>query len=83
MINLLFNDTLSIQDLQAFHTALDQEKQFDQDIFRNTAYLTGEIREVVLAIRKARKANNNVEELEAQSQIGRARRLSGLRDQTG
>ena len=70
MIDLLSKDTLSIQDLQAFHTALDQEKQFDQDIFRNIAYLTGEIGEVVSAIRKARKANNNADELEAQSQVG-------------
>jgi NTP pyrophosphatase (non-canonical NTP hydrolase) len=70
MIDLLSSDELSIQDLQAFHQALDQEKQFDQDIFRNIAYLTGEIGELVLAIRKVRKANNEMEESEAHHHVG-------------
>jgi len=70
MIELLSKDTLSIQDLQAFHTALDQEKQFDQDIFRNIAYLTGEMGELVSAIRKVRKANNDADELEARNHVG-------------
>jgi NTP pyrophosphatase (non-canonical NTP hydrolase) len=70
MIDLLSSDKLSIQELQAFHQALDQEKQFDQDIFRNIAYLSGEIGELVSAIRNVRKANNEIEESEAHHQVG-------------
>ena len=69
MNDLLAKDRLSIQELQAFHRSLDRQKQFDQDIFRNIACLTGEIGELVLAIRKSRKANNEVDELEAHSHI--------------
>jgi len=70
MIDLLSEDKLSIQDLQAFHQALDKEKQFDQDIFRNIAYLTGEVGELVSAIRKVRKATNEMDESEARIQVG-------------
>jgi NTP pyrophosphatase (non-canonical NTP hydrolase) len=70
MMDLLFRDKLSIQDLQAFHQALDQEKQFDQDIFRNIAYLTGEVGELVSAVRKVRKASHEMEELEARNHVG-------------
>jgi NTP pyrophosphatase (non-canonical NTP hydrolase) len=70
MNDLLAKDQLSIQDLQAFHQALDQEKQFDQDIFRNIAYLTGEIGELISEIRKSRKADSEISRLEAQEHIG-------------
>ena len=70
MIDLLSKDSLSIQDLQAFHKTLDQEKHFDQDIFRNIAYLSGEIGELVSAMRKLRKANDQAEQSEARSSIG-------------
>ena len=59
-----------MQELQSFHVALDNEKHFDQDIFRNIAYLSGEIGELVSAIRKLRKANNVLEESDARIQVG-------------
>ena len=69
-MDLLSKEHLNLQDLQAFHKALDQDKQFDQDIFRNIAYLSGEIGELVLAIRKARKAKEVSEEQAARNQVG-------------
>ena len=69
-MDLLSKDNLEIRDLQAFHKALDEEKQFDQDIFRNIAYLSGEIGELVSAIRKLRKAQDASEELEARNHVG-------------
>jgi len=70
MIDLLTRDNLAIQDLQVFHKTLDKEKQFDQDIFRNIAYLSGEIGELVSAIRRLRKANGEAEEVEARNHVG-------------
>ena len=70
MINLLFKNNLGLQDLQAFHKELDKEKQFDQDIFRNIAYLSGEIGELVSAIRKLRKIEDLSEETDARNHVG-------------
>ena len=70
MIDLLSSYQLSIQDLQAFHQALDNEKQFDQDIFRNIDYLSGEVGELVSAIRKVRKAGSDAELSEAGNHVG-------------
>jgi NTP pyrophosphatase (non-canonical NTP hydrolase) len=70
MADLLSKDNLGLQDLQVFHKELDREKQFDQDIFRNIAYLSGEIGELVSAIRKLRKAQDSSEEVEARSHVG-------------
>ncbi len=70
MLDLLSKDSLGLQDLQAFHKALDEEKHFDQDIFRNIAYLTGEIGELVTAIRKVRKAQDASEQLNAREHVG-------------
>ena len=70
MLDLLSKDNLSLEDLQAFHRELDKEKQFDQDIFRNIAYLSGEIGELVSAIRKLRKVEDISEEPDARKQIG-------------
>ena len=70
MKDLLSKENLRIQDLQAFHKALDQEKEFDQDIFRNIAYLSGEIGELVTAIRKLRKVSDASEELDARNHVG-------------
>jgi NTP pyrophosphatase (non-canonical NTP hydrolase) len=70
MEDLLSRDPLVLQDLQIFHKELDKEKQFDQDIFRNIAYLSGEIGELVSAIRKLRKANDSSEEAEARNHVG-------------
>jgi NTP pyrophosphatase (non-canonical NTP hydrolase) len=49
MSDILSKDNLSLKDLQVFHRELDAEKHFDQDIFRNVAYLSGEIGEFVSA----------------------------------
>ena len=70
MTDILLKDNLRIQDLQAFHRELDKEKQFDQDIFRNIAYLTGEIGELVSAIRKLRKIKGLSEEVDARNHVG-------------
>ncbi len=70
MIDLPSQDKLSIQDLQAFHKTLDKEKQFDQDVFRNIAYLSGEIGELVSAIRKLRKTENMSEQTAARIDVG-------------
>ena len=67
---MLSRDCLALQDLQVFHQGLDQEKNFDQDIFRNIAYLSGEIGELVSAIRGLRKANSVSEESAAHIQVG-------------
>jgi NTP pyrophosphatase (non-canonical NTP hydrolase) len=56
--------------LQVFHKELDQEKKFDQDIFRNIAYLSAEIGELVSAIRKLRKTEDASEELGARNHVG-------------
>jgi len=70
MKDILSKDNLGLKDLQVFHRELDAEKHFDQDIFRNVAYLSGEIGEFVSAIRKLRKANGNEEETEARNHVG-------------
>jgi NTP pyrophosphatase (non-canonical NTP hydrolase) len=70
MNDLLSKDHLAIQDLQSFHRQLDEEKHFDQDIFRNIAYLTGEVGELVSAIRKLHKAKDPSEEADARTLVG-------------
>lgn len=70
LLQLLSKDELGLQELQFFHATLDQEKHFDQDIFRNIAYLSGEIGELVASIRALRKANNVSEEYDARIQVG-------------
>jgi NTP pyrophosphatase (non-canonical NTP hydrolase) len=70
MIDLLSKEDLGLRDLQVFHRQLDQEKQFDQDIFRNIAYLSGEIGELVSALRGLRKVKDLPEESEARDQVG-------------
>jgi NTP pyrophosphatase (non-canonical NTP hydrolase) len=70
MEDLLSKDNLGLKDLQVFHRELDAEKNFDQDIFRNVAYLSGEIGEFVSAVRKLRKADNETEEMDARNHVG-------------
>jgi NTP pyrophosphatase (non-canonical NTP hydrolase) len=70
LLQLLSKDELGLQDLQAFHRKLDKEKHFDQDIFRNIAYLSGEIGELVSAIRRLRNAGDVSEEANAHFQVG-------------
>jgi len=70
MNDLLSKDNLGLKDLQVFHRELDAEKNFDQDIFRNIAYLSGEIGELVSAIRKHRKAVGELDVAEARNHVG-------------
>ena len=69
LLQLLSSDQLGLQELQSFHIALDKEKHFDQDIFRNSAYLSGEIGELVSSIHKLLKANDISEESDARIQV--------------
>ena len=67
---MLSKSQLGLQDLQAFHKGLDEEKHFDQDIFRNVAYLSAEIGELVSAIRVLRKVENPSDESDARIHAG-------------
>jgi NTP pyrophosphatase (non-canonical NTP hydrolase) len=67
---LLSKNCLGLQDLQIFHRELDQAKHFYQDIFRNIAYLTGEIGELVSAIRVLRKTDDVSKEEDARAHVG-------------
>ena len=51
MIEVLDRTRPTLADFQAFHRWLDTEKGFDQDPFRNIAYLSGEVGEVIHALR--------------------------------
>jgi len=70
LLQLLSKDEFGLQELQAFHREFDEEKHFDQDIFRNIAYLSGEIGELVSAIRTLRKANDISDKSVARIQVG-------------
>lgn len=70
MTDLPANDRLGIRDLQAFHRALDEEKAFDLDMFRNVAYLVEELGEVVSTARQLRQARGLAEEEEARACLG-------------
>ena len=67
---ILAKDQLNLRDLQSFHQALDREKYFDQDVFRNIAYLSVEVGELVNAVRKLRKVEKGVEEISARNHVG-------------
>ena len=67
---LLSKNYLGLQELQAFHRELDQAKHFDQDIFRNIAYLIGEIGELAFAIRVLCKTADVSKEEEARAYVG-------------
>jgi NTP pyrophosphatase (non-canonical NTP hydrolase) len=49
------NDMRTIEDFQAFHQWLDEQKAFDQDIFFNMVLLMGEVGEVAEVLRQVRK----------------------------
>jgi len=70
LLQVLSKNILGLQELQTFHKTLDNEKHFDQDIFRNIAYLSGEVGELVSAIRVLRKAKNISEETDARVHVG-------------
>jgi NTP pyrophosphatase (non-canonical NTP hydrolase) len=69
-LKLLSKDELGLQELQTIHREFDKEKHFDEDIFRNVAYLSGEIGELVSAIRTLRKASDLSSESGARIQVG-------------
>jgi NTP pyrophosphatase (non-canonical NTP hydrolase) len=70
LFQFLSKNCLGLQDLQAFHRELDQAKHFDQDIFRNIAYLTGETGELVSAVRVLRKTDDVSKEADARAHVG-------------
>jgi NTP pyrophosphatase (non-canonical NTP hydrolase) len=49
------NEMRTIEDYQAFHQWLDEQKTFDQDLFFNMVLLMGEVGEVAEVLRQARK----------------------------
>jgi len=63
-------DELCIRELQVFHESLDREKRFDPDMFRNVAYLSEEIGEVVSAIRDFKAADEPSALEEARTHLG-------------
>jgi NTP pyrophosphatase (non-canonical NTP hydrolase) len=70
LLQMLSKDKLGLHELQTFHRDFDKEKHFDQDIFRNIAYLSGEIGELVSAIRRLRKTSDVSGESDARIQVG-------------
>lgn len=70
MKELLARGNPNLRAFQAFHKALDQEKGFDDDMFRNVAYLSEEIGEVVNAIRAFKKADTSSLLEETRYQVG-------------
>jgi NTP pyrophosphatase (non-canonical NTP hydrolase) len=70
MVGFPTNDRCAIRDLQAFHRELDREKGFDQDLFRNLAYVMAELGEAVRAARQLERARGSPEENEARDHLG-------------
>lgn len=73
MITLLDREPLTLADMQAFHRWLDAEKCFDDDPYRNVAYFSGEIGEVVLALRAYLRAVDGAADVDvegARGQVG-------------
>jgi len=70
LTELLTGETLEIRDLQAFHVMLDREKAFDLDLFRNVAYLVGELGEMVHAARQFQRAEGTLERAETREHLG-------------
>ena len=70
MKEYLDGDNPCIRELQAFHDALDREKEFDVDMLRNVAYLAEEIGEVVSAIREFKHADTPAILEEARDHLG-------------
>lgn len=49
------NEMRTIQDFQAFHRWLDEQKDFDTDLLLNMVLLTAEVGEVAEVLRKIRR----------------------------
>ncbi len=69
-LNARLVDTERLRDLQAFHEELDSEKEFDTDLFRNIAYLTEEVGEVVQAARALKRASESNDIERARAHVG-------------
>jgi len=70
LVELLAKKEIHIRDMQAFHTALDEEKGFDRDMLRNVAYLVSELGEAVHATRQFLRASGQPDERAARDQLG-------------
>lgn len=79
------NEMRTIQDFQAFHRWLDEQKNFDTDILLNMVLLTSEVGEVAEVLRKIRRHTKQAQrELEpSQEQIAMQAALSEYREDLG
>lgn len=57
MIALLQKEGFSLPEMQQFHRALDEAKQFDTDFIKNVGYMVAEVGEAVQAYRTLDKAD--------------------------
>ena len=64
------NSPLSLAQMQQFHAAFDEEKQFDQDVIRNIAYLAEEVGELSAAIRHLRNQPDDPAQQSARHAVG-------------
>ncbi len=60
----------SLAQMQQFHRQLDEEKQFNQDVLANCAYLAEEVGELISALRELVAGKNAVPEAEARERVG-------------
>ena len=63
-------ENASLRQLQLFHSKLDEEKDFDKDLLRNVAFLSGEIGELVRVIQDIRKSGNEEAPRELKDRLG-------------
>ena len=68
--DILDKENAGLREFQAFHQWLDQEKNFDTDMFVNIAFLAEEVGEVVRAIRHFKKAAGLPNLEAARGQVG-------------
>jgi NTP pyrophosphatase (non-canonical NTP hydrolase) len=71
MEEMLDRDDATLADLQRFHGWLRGRKDFDRDLFRNVAYLSSEVGELVHALREMRRtADHDGERRAARAHVG-------------
>ncbi len=76
------NDMQTMQDFQAFHKWLDEQKGFDPDILFNMVLLTGEVGEVAEVMKKIHKRAYTLEK-EQGSKVAKESALSEYREDLG
>lgn len=69
MLELLSKEHLALDDMQQFHHALDEAKNFDPDFVKNVGYMVAEIGEAVQAYRALDRAATS-EKAAAQIHLG-------------